>query len=829
MALSVFAHDEECVPPTNQINLVYDANTVSGIDSNTSSNVYYTDGTPLGKNDIITQPVQCNGGMDVVFLVDYTASMGSAIEGVKVGISNILSTINTESNGDFRVALCLFDEYDSGNTTIPTYVNKLAYQAVATSRKVIIEENSNKTQVITGLMPFSGIGQTNSFITQLNLLNTTSLPLGNGASGPEPGGLAVNEIVSNGIVGSFRSEAIKVIVLITDNKPGGYDDTNNSVDNAYFINLAGVCDSLDIQTMVQSTLDKTTTGNYYTKLSDNTTPIGRYDKVTFDSNGNWINTGLIAGIESLCDSSFTSTCDLVETGWYHEPGSDYAVFFDKTVGSVTSKYNFPPEYDTVASTRNATEGNVTIRFRVNTKYVPNGTQLYWSLYDGGIAAATASDFTQNIDNGSISISSNTGYFDLTTKADSLTEGPEMIYVKIMTGSVNGTLVAYFDVVDLSDTSLTPTPTPTPVPVYTIWSEAAGFGGSISNTDPCGDLQFAFYTSNASSVTNLQLNDTLYTNSSLTNAVNGGNQWYGLGDSVFDGAIYKVKISSSGKVLSIGDCYPEPTATPRPTATPIPPTPTPTQIPTGTCENIWISSSINQSRYGLQWRSPDGITYQQRFNSMLSSIYYYGGTEGSSYSVCSTLNPQVFDFETNALVVLSSGFVRLASGGICTFESICTPPTNPAPTPTATPRPTATPVPTAVPPTATPVPTTVPPTATPVPTAVPPTATPIPSSQATPIPTLTPRPTVAVPTPTPEAPSYYLYQMDPCDGVSSLVIARSNSQILLYGVYQLSGSGYADQGYTAIQSVSGGEWDTYVLGLSECGGGKEGPGGLKEAP
>ena len=820
MALSVFAHDEECVPPTNQINLVYDANTVSDIDSNTSSNVYYTDGTTLGVNDIITQPVQCNGGMDVVFLVDYTASMGSAIEGVKIGIANILSTINTESNGDFRVALCLFDEYDSGNTTIPTYANKLAYQAVATSRKVIIEENSNKTQVITGLMPFSGVGQTNSFISQLNLLDTDSLPLGNGASGPEPGGLAVNEIVSNGIVGSFRSEAIKVIVLITDNKPGGYDDINNSVDDVYFTNLAGVCDSLDVQTMVQSTLDKTTTGNYYTKLSDNTTPTGRYDKVTFDSNGNWINTGLIAGIESLCDSSFTSTCDLVETGWYHEPGSDYVVFFDKEEGSVTSRYNFPPEYDTVASTLNATEGNVTIRFRVNTKYVTNGTQLYWSLYDGGIAAATASDFTQNIDNGSISISSNTGYFDLTTKADNLTEGPEMIYVKIMTGSVNGTLVAYFDVVDLSDTSMTPTPTPTPVPVYTIWSEAAGFGGSISATDPCGDLQFAFYTSNASSVTNLQINDTLYTNSSLTSAVNGGNQWYGLGDSVFVGAIYKVQISSSGKVLNIGDCYPDPTATPvpptptpSPTATPVPPTPTPTQIPTGNCQHSWFSVDVDSNRYGLRYKSIESGTYiNTRLNQMLSTANVWrNGKEGYVVSVCSQEVVNIYDFNNNGTITSISGFERLASGNSCTSETICV---YDAPNPTATPvPPTATPVP----PTATPAPTVA---STPVPTPVPPTATPASTVAATPVPTPVP------PTPTPEAPSYYLYQMDPCDGFSPLVIARSNSEIILYGVYQLSGSAYADQGYTAIQSVSGGEWDTYVLGLSQCGGGKD---GLEEEP
>ena len=277
-------------------------------------------------------------------------------------------------------------------------------------------------------------------------------------------------------------------------------------------------------------------------------------------------------------------------------------------------------------------------------------------------------------------------------------------------------------------------------------------------------------------------------------------------------------SSTSATTIVQTAAPVPTATPRPTATPIPPTPTPTQIPTGTCENIWISSSINQSRYGLQWRSPDGTTQRQRFNSMLAGLYYYGGTQGASYSVCTTLTPNVFDFETNSLVILSDGFVRLASGGICTSQGNCSPPTNLAPTPT----------PTTVPPTATPTPTpTATPVQTPVPTAVPPTVTPVPTVANTPIPTLTPVPPTATPRPT-IAPTIYTYLMDPCDGTGRVVIARSSTAVDLYTVWQLTGSEYVDTPYTVIQYVPNESWETTLGFETTCppsggdgGGGRPG--------
>jgi hypothetical protein len=752
MALSVFAHDEECVPPSNLVNLAYDVTSPNNLDNSVAVNTYSIDGA-LDINSVITQPVECGGGMDIVFLVDYTGSMGSAIDGVKAGISNILSTINTESNGDFRVALCLFDEYNASNTTIPSYKNTAAYQAIPSSNKVIIETNISKKQAITGLIPFGGIGSTSDFQTKLSLLNTPSLPLGNGAGSPEPGGLAVNEIVSNSIVGSFRAEAIKVIVLITDNIPGGDDDSNNSIDQSYFNNtLIGLCDSFDVQVMVQSSRSKTYSGNYYADLADGTTPIGRYDQVTFDSNGNWVNNGLVPGIQSLCGDSFTPTCNFAESGWYYETGDYYSVYFDKTTGIVTNKYYFPAEYDVVVSGPTLTDISVgesgeTITYNVTTKYVPNGTTLYWSFYNGPSTDANASDFINAISGGSFTINNNQGSFQLTTKADYITEGNEVINIKIMTGSTSGTIVALPDPVGLIDTTTQiPTPTPSPTPTAT--------------------------------------------------------------------------------------------PTPTPTATPIPPTPTATAVPTGTCQTVWISFRVDQSRYGLQWRNPDGTTQRSRFNALLSAEYYYNGTNGSTFSVCTTLNPQVYDFTGNALVIIDD-FVRLSTGGTCTSYLNCSPPFNPEPTPTATPvPPTATPRPTVVPPTATPVPPTatpVPPTATPaptvastpVPTSVPPTATPAPTVAATPVPTATPFPTLVPPTATPE-PVIHTYLMDPCDGSGRYVIARSNTTISLYTVWQLTGSAYTDTPYTAVQYVPGEPWETTLGFETACppsggGGGKPGDG------
>lgn len=77
-----------------------------------------------------------------------------------------------------------------------------------------------------------------------------------------------------------------------------------------------------------------------------------------------------------------------------------------------------------------------------------------------------------------------------------------------------------------------------------------------------------------------------------------------------------------------------------------------------------------------------------------------------------------------------------------------------------------------------------------------------------------------PTPTPTPQTYTVFKMDPCDGVSPYVYARSNSAVTIGTVYSLSGSAYADQLYTAIQSLTQTTWDTWVLdSWGDCDGGE----------
>ena len=766
MALSVFSF-EECNPPSDFIQLAYNVSSPNSLDTSTVFNTYSTNGTSLSLGSSLTQPTECGSGMDIVFMVDYTSSMSGAISNVKTGITNILSTIATESLDNFRVGLCIFDEYNGSVTSPSLYGTNTNYTSLPASQKVTIN-GVGHTQFITCMHPMGGVGDTSVFQTQLNKL-AAALPLGDGAGPPEPGGLGVYEVIQNGIAGGFREDAIKVIILITDNTPGGNDDLATATDTAYFANtLIPLADSLNIQTLVQSTKAYNTAYNNYYMLATGTTPIGRYDQVSFATSG-WINTGLIAGIQSLCGSSYTATCDTAPSGWYHEDGSSYAFYFDATTGEITNQYNFPPSYGFGSPPPNVGESGETVVFQVETTYVPAGTKLYYTL-DSGSGKVSANDFVGGVNSGMISIDANgRGSFQFTTLEDHITEGPESIFAKLRTGSISGTIVATADPVIIYDTSLTPTATPNPPTVYQLYSEVP-FGNGGKSTDPCGDTTYGIWTQDTSVTIGLQIGDSLYSNASLTPFV-GNNLWYGIGDYFGGVASKKVQISVGGIILNITSCYIAPTATPvpDPTATEVIPTatpvPDPTAIPIATCENVWVNhTEVDSVRYGLQWRTLDGSYQTVRFSNMLGTDdYWYNGASGTAYSVCSTVGPNVFDFDNNALVTMDSGFYVLAQGDKC--EGVyCEPPSQ---TPTATPY-----------------------------VYLPPTATPFPD-----------------PTPVP----VYKYLMEPCDGVSEYVVAQSETGAKSIGsVWNLIGSAWSSQSYTII-ATSSEPRETFISDAGICEG------------
>lgn len=231
-------------------------------------------------------PESCTAGMDVVFVVDYTGSMGGAINGVKSSIADIVQTIITESGGDYRLGLVIFDEYTSGTTS--NYSSKTAYTSLPANQKVVNTGLSSKYQWLTAVETMS-TQNSGSFTTQLNLLNTTNFPLGSGVGSPEPGGLAVDRVINYDFAGTYRSNVAKLIVLITDNQPGGNDDIYNSTDDAFIAQLTQ--DAYDTNTQV---LLMRTGGSAYDTLASGSNGI-----VSTNFNATTIQTA----IEDLCTSN----------------------------------------------------------------------------------------------------------------------------------------------------------------------------------------------------------------------------------------------------------------------------------------------------------------------------------------------------------------------------------------------------------------------------------------------------------------------------------------------------------------------------------------------
>jgi hypothetical protein len=196
------------------------------------------------------EPAACSDGMDVVFLVDYTGSMGGAINGVKSSIASIANTIVTESNNNYRLGLVIFDEYTSQTTS--TYSTKVDYTSLPSSQRYINTGINSRYQWITAVEMMQTNNQT-SFTSQLNKLNTSNFPLGSGIGTPEPADMGIDLVGTENFAGTFRSGVSKLIILITDATPGGNDDVYNSTDVTFVNSLITPLYNQNIRVLLMST------------------------------------------------------------------------------------------------------------------------------------------------------------------------------------------------------------------------------------------------------------------------------------------------------------------------------------------------------------------------------------------------------------------------------------------------------------------------------------------------------------------------------------------------------------------------------------------------
>lgn len=245
---------------------------------------------------------QCDAGMDVVFLIDYTGSMGGAITNLKSSITNIVSAIVTNSNNNYRLGLVIFDEYSSG--TVSNYSSRIAYTSLPSEQKFINVGLNGKFQWLTTLEKMQTNNES-SFTAELNLLNTINFPLGNGQGAPEPSDIGVNIVSTNNVsgyeyfAGTFRSRVSKLIILITDDAPGGNDDVYNQTDIDFVNSLIPQLVSQNIRVLLM------TTANYNVLYDLATQTNGLV------SNG-FAGADIITALENICISTTTTTTTIAD-------------------------------------------------------------------------------------------------------------------------------------------------------------------------------------------------------------------------------------------------------------------------------------------------------------------------------------------------------------------------------------------------------------------------------------------------------------------------------------------------------------------------------------
>jgi len=104
-------------------------------------------------------------------------------------------------------------------------------------------------------------------------------------------------------------------------------------------------------------------------------------------------------------------------------------------------------YALTPSASSVNEGS-NLAVTVTTDGIPDSTTLYWTILNGTTANA---DFVSV--SGSVVIASNTASFNVSTIADSLTEGSENFTIQLRTGSIAGAVVATSNTIIINDTSV----------------------------------------------------------------------------------------------------------------------------------------------------------------------------------------------------------------------------------------------------------------------------------------------------------------------------------------------------------------------------------------
>jgi len=205
----------------------------------------------------------CQLGIDMVFILDRTGSMGNTIDNLKTSISSYVTKVQQVSNNDYRFGLISVE----GEPSNPSYTMRVALSP------------SNESTLSAGLNTLIADG---------------------GLGVPEPTDSALEAVLYNTVsYGPFRNDANKIIVMITDAPPSGDDDQFTiGVDNVKAHNLAVYANSVGVRIFAIAVggIDS----NGISVMNDYaTTTYGQY---AYSGDGT-VSNEIITALDNLCQSA----------------------------------------------------------------------------------------------------------------------------------------------------------------------------------------------------------------------------------------------------------------------------------------------------------------------------------------------------------------------------------------------------------------------------------------------------------------------------------------------------------------------------------------------
>jgi len=355
------------------------------------------------------QAIPCNKAMDVVFLLDYTGSMGDDMTTLKTNVASISAKVVSESGGDYRLAAVLIDQTGGEDTGIPSYWtgNNTTVSNLASANKY----NSGSIY-LSAIVPFANANKTD-FDTKIGYLDgstnsSTSMLLGSGAGGPEPNDTAIDRVLNNNLAGSFRSGVTRMIILITDNSPDGDGDdqfqgaeetakmgtlSNQAVSNVCTISVLGTINDSN------SSDGTTSTHDLYNGYATNTGGLTNFDGDPSD---------IVDFIEDICLD--------IETGFTTFPAVSLpSTFIDSSpTGSVSASSVSDSRFD-------ATFVVSDLNSNLTTHWKPWATNGVGTSY-GALQSVNASKFTANAEVSSSSTITSRGFVYSSSASNLTTNG-----------------------------------------------------------------------------------------------------------------------------------------------------------------------------------------------------------------------------------------------------------------------------------------------------------------------------------------------------------------------------------------------------------------------